>query len=157
MIFNSVEHLQDELSKYLYYYNYQRSHQGINRETPVEFLKNLSTNQLTSTSPQQSLNNKKSRGLCGFFLRQIVLPGDGVRILPRGVNPPQHETMIQRYKQFSMNQCKAQSAKCKTTVQNAKLKGIHLKDVCPNQHQIERLKNKMIFLLFLCNCADKAH
>ena len=44
MIFDSVEHLQDELSKYLYYYNYQRSHQGINRETPVEFLKNLSTN-----------------------------------------------------------------------------------------------------------------
>jgi len=44
MIFDSIEHLQDELSQYLYYYNYQRPHQGINGLNPVEFLKKLSTN-----------------------------------------------------------------------------------------------------------------
>ncbi len=44
MVFDSVEHLQDELSQYLYYYNYQRPHQGINGMNPVEFLKKLSTN-----------------------------------------------------------------------------------------------------------------
>ena len=44
MIFDSIEHLEDELSKYLYYYNYQRFHQGINGQNPVEFLRKLSTN-----------------------------------------------------------------------------------------------------------------
>ena len=44
MVFNSMDHLQDELSQYLYYYNNLRPHQGINGKTPVEFLKNLSTN-----------------------------------------------------------------------------------------------------------------
>lgn len=44
MVFNSIEHLQDELSQYLYYYNYQRPHQGINGLNPVEFLRKLSTN-----------------------------------------------------------------------------------------------------------------
>ena len=43
-VFNSLEELQDELSQYLYYYNYQRPHQGINGLNPVEFLKKLSTN-----------------------------------------------------------------------------------------------------------------
>lgn len=44
MIFDSLEHLQDELSQYLYYYNYERPHQGINGDNPVSFLKKLSTN-----------------------------------------------------------------------------------------------------------------
>ena len=44
MVFDSIEHLQDELSQYLYYYNYQRPHQGINGMNPVEFLKKLSSN-----------------------------------------------------------------------------------------------------------------
>ncbi len=43
-VFDSLEELQDELSQYLYYYNYQRPHQGINGLNPVEFLKKLSTN-----------------------------------------------------------------------------------------------------------------
>lgn len=44
MVFESLEHLQDELSQYLYYYNYHRPHQGINGNTPVAFLEKLSTN-----------------------------------------------------------------------------------------------------------------
>jgi transposase InsO family protein len=44
MVFDSIEHLQDELSQYLYYYNYQRPHQSINGMNPVEFLKKLSSN-----------------------------------------------------------------------------------------------------------------
>ncbi len=44
MVFDSIEHLQDELSQYLYYYNFQRPHQGINGVSPVEFLKKLSAN-----------------------------------------------------------------------------------------------------------------
>jgi len=44
MVFDSIEHLQDELSQYLYYYNFQRPHQGINGMNPVEFLRKLSTN-----------------------------------------------------------------------------------------------------------------
>ena len=44
MVFDSMDHLQDELSQYLYYYNNLRPHQGINGENPVSFLKNLSTN-----------------------------------------------------------------------------------------------------------------
>ena len=44
MVFDSMEHLQNELSQYLYYYNYQRPHQGINGLNPVEFLKKLSAN-----------------------------------------------------------------------------------------------------------------
>ncbi len=43
-VFDSLEELQKELSQYLYYYNYQRPHQGINGLNPVEFLKKLSTN-----------------------------------------------------------------------------------------------------------------
>ncbi len=44
MVFDSIEHLQDELSQYLYYYNNERPHQGINAQNPVQFLKNLSAN-----------------------------------------------------------------------------------------------------------------
>ncbi len=44
MIFDSVDHLMDELSQYIYYYNYQRPHQGINGDTPISFLKKLSAN-----------------------------------------------------------------------------------------------------------------
>ena len=44
MVFDSLEHLQTELAQYLYYYNYQRPHQGINGMNPVEFLKKLSMN-----------------------------------------------------------------------------------------------------------------
>lgn len=44
MVFDSIEHLQDELSQYLYYYNYQRPHQGIKGSNPVEFLKKVSAN-----------------------------------------------------------------------------------------------------------------
>lgn len=44
MVFDSVEHLQEELSQYLCYYNYQRPHQGINGMNPVDFLKKLSVN-----------------------------------------------------------------------------------------------------------------
>lgn len=44
MAFDSMEHLQDELAQYLYYYNYERPHQGINGNNPVTFLQNLSTN-----------------------------------------------------------------------------------------------------------------
>lgn len=44
MVFDSMEHLQDELSQYLYYYNNERPHQGINGQNPIQFLKNLSAN-----------------------------------------------------------------------------------------------------------------
>lgn len=43
-IFNSLDHLQDELSQYVYYYNNLRPHQGINGDNPVSFFKKLSTN-----------------------------------------------------------------------------------------------------------------
>jgi len=43
-IFNSLDHLQDELSQYVYYYNNLRPHQGINGDNPVLFFKKLSTN-----------------------------------------------------------------------------------------------------------------
>jgi transposase InsO family protein len=44
MVFDSLEHLQNELSQYLYYYNHERPHQGINGSNPVSFLKKLSAN-----------------------------------------------------------------------------------------------------------------
>lgn len=44
MAFDSLEDFQNELSQYLYYYNYQRPHQGINGNNPINFLKKLSTN-----------------------------------------------------------------------------------------------------------------
>lgn len=44
MVFDSLEHLQNELSHYLYYYNFQRPHQGINGMNPVDFLEKLSVN-----------------------------------------------------------------------------------------------------------------
>jgi len=43
-VFDSINHLQDELSQYIYYYNNMRPHQGINGENPISFLKNLSAN-----------------------------------------------------------------------------------------------------------------
>jgi transposase InsO family protein len=43
-IFDSLEHLENELSQYLYYYNHERPHQGINGNNPVSFLKKLSAN-----------------------------------------------------------------------------------------------------------------
>jgi len=44
MVFDSMEHLTNELSQYIYYYNYERPHQGINGDTPASFLKKLSAN-----------------------------------------------------------------------------------------------------------------
>lgn len=44
MSFDSIEHLQDELEQYLYYYNHERPHQGINGSSPIQFLQNLSAN-----------------------------------------------------------------------------------------------------------------
>jgi len=44
MVFDSIEHLSDELSQYVYYYNHQRPHQGINGDNPVSFFNNLSAN-----------------------------------------------------------------------------------------------------------------
>ena len=44
MVFDSIEHFQEELEQYLYYYNYERPHQGINAMNPVQFLKKLSSN-----------------------------------------------------------------------------------------------------------------
>ena len=38
--FESIEHLKEELLQYLYYYNHERPHQGINGLSPVEFAKN---------------------------------------------------------------------------------------------------------------------
>lgn len=37
--FDSKEHLEKELEEYLYYYNHERPHMGINGETPVNFSK----------------------------------------------------------------------------------------------------------------------
>ena len=42
--FESVEELKDELMQYLIYYNTQRPHQGLGGQTPLQTLKNLSTN-----------------------------------------------------------------------------------------------------------------
>jgi transposase InsO family protein len=44
MAFESLNHLQDEISQYLHYYNHERPHQGINGSNPVAFLAKLSTN-----------------------------------------------------------------------------------------------------------------
>jgi transposase InsO family protein len=44
MSFDSIEHLQNEIEQYLYYYNHERPHQGINGDNPVQFLKKLSVN-----------------------------------------------------------------------------------------------------------------
>jgi len=44
MVFDSIEHLQEELEQYLYYYNHERPHQGINGFSPVKFLQKLSSN-----------------------------------------------------------------------------------------------------------------
>ena len=44
MAFDSIEHLQNELEQYLYYYNHERPHQGINGSNPVQFLQNLLAN-----------------------------------------------------------------------------------------------------------------
>lgn len=44
MAFDSIEHLQNELEEYLYYYNHERPHQGINGSNPVQFLQKLSAN-----------------------------------------------------------------------------------------------------------------
>jgi len=44
MVFDSMEHLMNELSQYVYYYNHERPHQGINGDTPISFFKKLSTN-----------------------------------------------------------------------------------------------------------------
>jgi len=44
MFFDSIEHLQDELEQYLYYYNFERPHQGINGSSPIQFLQKLSAN-----------------------------------------------------------------------------------------------------------------
>ena len=38
--FDSIEEFKDELVQYMYYYNYQRPHQGINGKIPAEFNKN---------------------------------------------------------------------------------------------------------------------
>lgn len=37
--FDSLEELQEELLKYIVYYNYQRPHQGINAKKPIEMIK----------------------------------------------------------------------------------------------------------------------
>jgi transposase InsO family protein len=42
--FESVEHLKDELFKYMIYYNEIRPHQSLNGKAPVESLKIMSTN-----------------------------------------------------------------------------------------------------------------
>lgn len=38
--FDSFEHLQQELTEYLYYYNHERPHQGIGGQTPAQFNQN---------------------------------------------------------------------------------------------------------------------
>jgi len=38
--FESIDHLKEELLQYLYYYNHERPHQGINGLSPVGFAKN---------------------------------------------------------------------------------------------------------------------
>ncbi len=42
--FESLEHFQDELQQYLFYYNEHRPHQGLNGKTPLNFKQNLSAN-----------------------------------------------------------------------------------------------------------------
>ena len=42
--FDSLEHLQEELLQYIWYYNYERPHQALNGLTPKKILENLSTN-----------------------------------------------------------------------------------------------------------------
>lgn len=42
--YDSEEELREELLQYLYYYNHERPHQGINGDTPVNFMKKLSPN-----------------------------------------------------------------------------------------------------------------
>lgn len=44
MTFDSIEQLQSELEQYLYYYNHERPHQGINGDSPIKFLQKLSAN-----------------------------------------------------------------------------------------------------------------
>jgi hypothetical protein len=39
--FDSLEELKDELLQYLYYYNHERAHQGINGKKPIDMLKVL--------------------------------------------------------------------------------------------------------------------
>ena len=40
MCFESFEHLQQELTEYMYYYNHERPHQGIGRQSPAQFNQN---------------------------------------------------------------------------------------------------------------------
>jgi len=40
MCFDSYEHLQKELTEYIYYYNHERPHQGIGGKTPAQFNQN---------------------------------------------------------------------------------------------------------------------
>lgn len=40
MCFDSFEHLQTELTEYLYYYNHERTHQGIGGQSPAQFNEN---------------------------------------------------------------------------------------------------------------------
>lgn len=40
MCFDSYEHMQKELTEYLYYYNHERPHQGIGAQTPAQFNQN---------------------------------------------------------------------------------------------------------------------
>ena len=47
--FESVEALKDELMQYLLYYNTERPHQGLGGKNPLETLRFLSANYLTST------------------------------------------------------------------------------------------------------------
>jgi transposase InsO family protein len=44
MVFDSIDHFHDELMQYMYYYNYQRPHAGINGMNPVDLLRKLSAN-----------------------------------------------------------------------------------------------------------------
>lgn len=43
-VYDSEEELREELLQYLYYYNHERPHQGINGETPYDFLQKLLPN-----------------------------------------------------------------------------------------------------------------
>ena len=36
--FDTVEELKEELLQYMYYYNHERPHQGLNGKTPVQML-----------------------------------------------------------------------------------------------------------------------
>jgi len=42
--YDSEEELKEELLQYLYYYNHERPHQGINGDTPVNFMRKLPPN-----------------------------------------------------------------------------------------------------------------